>query len=251
MLVKRIIPCLDMKDGRVVKGRNFQNLANAGDPLILAKKYNNEGADELAFLDISATLEKRRIREELVEMVAREIFIPFTVGGGISTVEDMRRVLVRGADKVSVNSAAVLNSELISEAANTFGSQCVVLAVDAKKCSGKWEVFIKGGREWTGWDALEWIKNAVKLGAGEILLTSIDTDGMTGGFNIEYTKKIAEMVNVPVIASGGAGKLEDFRDVLTEGEADAALAASVFHFGKYTIGQVKDYLKRNNLLIRE
>ena len=250
MLSKRIIPCLDVKSGRVVKGTNFVGLRDAGDPVELAKKYDDERADELVFLDITASHEGRGTMVEVAKNCASQVFIPFTVGGGIRTVEDMRVMLSAGADKISVNSAAVKNPEIISEGANKFGSQCIVLAVDAKRKDIGWEIYINGGRTPTGLDCIEWIRKAVELGAGEILLTSMDADGTKAGFDIELTRAVSESVNVPVIASGGAGELEHFYNVLTAGKADAVLAASVFHYGKYTIRQVKDYLKNRGVEVR-
>jgi len=251
MLAKRIIPCLDVKDGRVVKGINFVNLRDAGDPVEQARVYDREGADELVFLDISATPDGRRTTAEMVRRVADQVFLPLTVGGGIRTVEDMRTILLAGADKVSVNSAAVARPEVLSEGASRFGSQCVVLAIDARRrADGGWEVYTHGGRTPTGIDAIEGAKRAVELGAGEILLTSMDADGTLAGYDIELTRAIVEAVNVPVIASGGAGTLEHFAEVLTEGKADAALAASLFHDKKLTVGTVKEYLLERGLPIR-
>ena len=251
MLTKRIIPCLDVKSGRVVKGTNFVGLRDAGDPVELAKKYDEERADELVFLDITASHEGRGTMVEVAKNCAAQVFIPFTVGGGIRTVDDMRVMLKAGADKISVNSAAIKNPALISEGAKKFGSQCIVLAVDAKNCGeDKWEVYINGGRTPTGLDCLEWIKKGVALGAGEILLTSMDADGTKDGYDIPLTRAVSESVNVPVIASGGAGELEHFLKVLIDGKADAVLAASVFHYGKYTIRQVKDYLKKYGVEVR-
>ena len=251
MLTKRIIPCLDVKNGRVVKGTNFVGLRDAGDPVELAKKYDDERADELVFLDITASHEGRGTMVEVAKNCAAQVFIPFTVGGGIRTVDDMRVMLKAGADKISVNSAAIKNPELISEGAKKFGSQCIVLAVDAKSCGDdKWEVYINGGRTPTGLDCLEWIQKAVKLGAGEILLTSMDADGTKDGYDIPLTRAVSESVNVPVIASGGAGELEHFLKVLIDGKADAVLAASVFHYGKYTIRQVKEYLQKHGVEVR-
>ena len=254
MLSKRIIPCLDVKDGRVVKGTNFIGLRDAGDPIELAKKYDEERADELVFLDITASHEKRGTIVDIARDCASQVFIPFTVGGGIRTVEDMREILKAGADKISVNSAAVKNPEIIREGAQKFGSQCIVLAVDAKRTNDddklRWEVYVNGGRRPTGIDCIEWVKRAVNLGAGEILLTSMDADGTKDGYDIELNRAVSEAVNVPVIASGGAGELEHFYKVLTEGKADAVLAASVFHYGKYTIRQVKDYLKQRGVEVR-
>lgn len=250
MLKKRIIPCLDVKDGRVVKGTNFINLQDAGDPVELAAFYDREGADEVVFLDITASAEGRKTTVEMVRRAAREVFIPLTVGGGISSIEDIRNLLMAGADKVSLNTAAVQNPDLIYEGARRFGSQCIVLACDAKRKEKGWEVYIHGGRTATGIDALEWIDRAVKLGAGEILLTSMDADGTKDGYDVELTRAVAESVNVPVIASGGAGKMEHFKEIFQEGRADAALAASVFHYGTYSIRQVKQYLRREGIEIR-
>lgn len=252
MLTKRIIPCLDVKGGRVVKGTNFVGLRDAGDPVELAKKYDDERADELVFLDITASHEGRGTMVEVAKNCAAQVFIPFTVGGGIRTAEDMRVMLKAGADKISVNSAAVKNPEIISDGAKKFGSQCVVLAVDAKRRenSSSWEIYVNGGRTPTGLDCIDWVKKAVGLGAGEILLTSMDADGTKDGYDIELTRAVSESVNVPVIASGGAGEMEHFYKVLTEGKADAVLAASVFHYGKYTIRQVKEYLKSRGVEVR-
>ncbi|MBR6712759.1 MAG: imidazole glycerol phosphate synthase subunit HisF [Selenomonadaceae bacterium] len=250
MLTKRIIPCLDVKAGRVVKGTNFIGLRDAGDPVELAKRYDLERADELVFLDITASHEGRGTMVEVAKSCASQVFIPFTVGGGIRTVEDMRVMLAAGADKISVNSAAVKNPQLISDGAKRFGSQCIVLAVDAKRSDSGWEVYVNGGRKPTGLDCLEWIRRGVALGAGEILLTSMDADGTKDGYDIELTRAVSEAVNVPVIASGGAGELEHFYDVLTVGKADAVLAASVFHYGKYTIRQVKEYLRGRGVEVR-
>lgn len=250
MLTKRIIPCLDVKAGRVVKGTNFVGLRDAGDPVELAKRYDLERADELVFLDITASHEGRGTMVEVAQNCAAQVFIPFTVGGGIRTVEDMRVMLAAGADKISVNSAAVKNPELISEGAKRFGSQCVVLAVDAKRSNNGWEIYINGGRKPTGIDCLEWVRRGVALGAGEILLTSMDADGTKDGYDIELTRAVSEAVNVPVIASGGAGELAHFYDVLVDGKADAVLAASVFHYGKYTIRQVKEYLRGRGVEVR-
>ena len=252
MLTKRIIPCLDVKEGRVVKGTNFVGLRDAGDPIELAKRYDSERADELVFLDITASHEKRGTMVDVAKNCAAQVFIPFTVGGGIRTVEDMRKMLKAGADKISINSAAVKNPELISEGAKKFGSQCVVLAVDAKRREDDsgWEIFLNGGRTPTGIDCLDWVKKAVELGAGEILLTSMDADGTKDGYDIDLTRAVSEAVNVPVIASGGAGELKHFLQVLVDGKADAVLAASVFHYGKYTIREVKDYLKSHGVEVR-
>jgi len=251
VLAKRIIPCLDVKEGRVVKGVNFVNLRDAGDPVENAKIYNDEGADELVFLDITASVEKRKTMVEVVGRVAEKVFMPFTVGGGISSLEDISSLLNAGCDKVSINTAAVKRPEFIKEASDKFGTQCIVVAIDAKKQkSGNWEVFINGGRTPTGKDAIEWAKKVVSLGAGEILLTSMDRDGTKDGYDIELTKKISEAITIPVIASGGCGTLEHFREALTEGKADAALAASVFHFKEFSIKQVKEYLKSKNVEMR-
>lgn len=255
MLAKRIIPCLDIRDGRVVKGVNFVNLRDAGDPVEQAKRYEAEGADELVFLDISATPEGRATTVELVAQVAAQVFMPFTVGGGIRTVEDIRRLLLAGADKVSVNSAAVRHPELLTEAAERFGSQCIVLAIDAKRVSPpgappRWEVYISGGRIPTGLDAVAWAVEGVKRGAGEILLTSIDADGTLQGYDLELTRVIVEAVPVPVIASGGAGKPEHFAQVLRDAGADAALAASLFHDGILSIPELKTYLHQQGIPVR-
>jgi len=251
MHTKRIIPCLDVKDGRVVKGTNFVGLRDAGNPVELASFYDKELADELIFLDITASSDERNTMVEMVEQTASQIFIPFTVGGGIRTVEDIRKMLKAGADKVSLNTAAIKNPDLIREGAKRYGRQCIVLAVDARQTGiDKWEVYINGGRTPTGLDVIEWVKKATDLGAGEILLTSMDQDGVKDGYDIPLTRAVSEAVDVPVIASGGAGELEHFYDVLTLGKADAVLAASVFHFGKFTVGQVKEYLKSRGVEVR-
>ncbi|MEW5933417.1 MAG: imidazole glycerol phosphate synthase subunit HisF [Bacillota bacterium] len=251
MLARRIIPCLDVDGGRVVKGVRFGDLRDAGDPVELARDYAREGADELVFLDISASWEKRQIALEVVERVAAHVFIPFTVGGGISTLQDMRALLCRGADRVAVNSAAVEDPGLLARAADHLGSQCVVLAIDARRRGpGRWEVFTHGGRRPTGLEAVEWACRGVELGAGEILLTSMDRDGTQAGFDVELTRAVAEAVSVPVIASGGAGRLEHFRDVLTEGRASAALAASLFHYRTLTVPAVKEFLLRQGVPVR-
>ena len=251
MLAKRIIPCLDVKDGRVVKGVHFVSLRDAGDPVEQARLYDQMGADELVFLDISATPEGRATTAEMVRRVADQVFLPFTVGGGIRTVDDMRRLLLAGADKVSVNSAAVRDPEILTAGARRFGSQCIVLAIDARrKPEGGWEVVISGGRIPTGLDAVAWAKRGVALGAGEILLTSMDADGTLNGYDLELTRAVADAVDVPVIASGGAGKLEHFAEVLTVGGADAALAASLFHDKVLTIGEVKEYLRARGVPVR-
>lgn len=253
MHTKRIIPCLDVKDGRVVKGVNFVDLKDAGDPVEIAKAYNAAGADELVFLDITATTDDRATVAEMVRKVAACVFIPFTVGGGIRTVEDFRRILREGADKVGVNSAAINRPELIQEAAEVFGSQCVVVALDCKKREdgSGWNIYKNGGQVDTGLDAIEWAQKVEALGAGEILLTSMDFDGTKAGYDIELTRAIADAVSIPVIASGGAGKIEDFKAALTEGHADAALAASLFHFKELEIKDVKQYLKEQGVPVRE
>lgn len=250
MLAKRIIPCLDIKDGRVVKGVNFLNLRDAGDPVEQARLYDEQGADELVFLDISATQEGRRTTLDLVGRVADTVFMPLTVGGGIRTVEEMHALLLAGADKVSVNSAAVKRPELLSEGAARFGAQCVVLAIDARRAGSGWEVYVNGGRVPTGIDAVEWAVRGVELGAGEILLTSMDADGTLAGFDLELTRRIAEAVPVPVIASGGAGTVSHFAEVLRQGKADAALAASLFHDGKLKIAELKKELQLQNIPVR-
>jgi imidazole glycerol-phosphate synthase subunit HisF len=250
MLAKRIIPCLDIKDGRVVKGVNFINLRDAGDPVEQARVYDEQGADELVFLDISATHEGRRTTLELVGRVAETVFMPLTVGGGIREVQDMRNLLLAGADKISLNSAAVKRPELLSEGAARFGAQCIVLAIDARRTESSWQVYVNGGRVPTGIDAVEWALRGVELGAGEILLTSMDADGTLAGYDLELTSKIAEAVSVPVIASGGAGTPSHFAEVLTEGKADAALAASLFHDGKLKIPDLKRDLQNRNVPVR-
>ena len=253
MHTKRIIPCLDVKDGKVVKGINFKDLINVGDPVELGKYYYEAGADELVFLDVTATHEGRGIMEKVVEKVAENIFIPFTVGGGICSIEDIKRILRAGADKVSLNSAAVKDKQLIKSGSYYFGNQCIVLAVDAKrnKEMSRWEVMVNGGRINTGIDALKWIEEAVKLGAGEILLTSMDADGTKRGFDIELTRAVNNIVNVPVIASGGAGKKEDFYEVFKYAKVDAALAASLFHYNQLEILELKDYLRSKKIDVRE
>ncbi|ADH61491.1 imidazoleglycerol phosphate synthase, cyclase subunit [Thermoanaerobacter mathranii subsp. mathranii str. A3] len=252
MLAKRIIPCLDVKDGRVVKGVNFLNLKDAGDPVRIASEYNELGADELVFLDITASYEKRKIMIEVVKRTSEKVFIPLTVGGGISDLDDIRDILRAGADKVSINTQAVKQPTLIRQAAVRFGSQCVVVAIDAKRRSdgSGFDVYINGGRVNTGLDAVEWAKKVESLGAGEILLTSMDKDGTKDGYDIELTQRISEAVNIPVIASGGAGKKEHFKEVFTEGKADAALAASVFHYRELEIKEVKKYLKEEGIPVR-
>lgn len=251
MYTKRIIPCLDVKDGRVVKGVNFVNLIDAGDPVMVAKAYDAAGADEVVFLDITASSDNRKTVVDMVRRVAENVFIPFTVGGGIRTVEDFRLLLREGADKISVNSAAIMNPNLIAEAADKFGSQCVVVAIDAKRrADGGFNIFKNGGRIDMGMDAVEWAIKAEKLGAGEILLTSMDCDGTKAGYDIALTKAISSAVKIPVIASGGAGKLKHFYDALTEGGAEAALAASLFHFKELEIKEVKEYLRSRNVSVR-
>ena len=252
MFTKRIIPCLDVHAGRVVKGVNFVELKDAGDPVEIAKAYDKAGADELVFLDITASSDARETVVDLVREVAKCVFIPFTVGGGIRTVEDFRTLLREGADKISINSSAINTPELISEAAAKFGSQCVVVAIDAKKRAdgSGWNVYKNGGRVDVGLDAVEWAQKVEKLGAGEILLTSMDGDGTKNGYDLELTRTIAEHVSIPVIASGGAGKIEHFKEALTEGKADAALAASLFHYKELEIRQVKEYLQREDVPVR-
>lgn len=263
MLARRIIPCLDIKDGRVVKGTSFVGLRDAGDPLELAQRYNEQSADELVFLDINASKENRGTTIELATRLARELFIPFTIGGGISSLEDMHSLVTAGADKVSVNSSAIRNPKLITEGAKRFGSQCIVVAIDARKRNlnsqkqdtkdkiSKWEVFSHGGSLATGLDAVAWAGEMEARGAGEILLTSMDADGHQDGFELDLTAAISGKLNIPVIASGGGGTFEHFLDALTIGKADAVLAASVFHYGKYTVSEVKEYLSQNNIPIRK
>jgi cyclase len=255
MLAKRIIPCLDVDRGRVVKGIRFTSLVDAGDPVEQGKRYDTEGADELVFLDITASSDRREIVAGLVRRVADEVFIPFTVGGGLSSVEDIRAVLRAGADKVSLNTAAVKRPELIGEGASIFGSQCIVVAIDARRrdagdASKGWEVFTHGGREAVGWDALEWAVRVEGLGAGEILLTSMDRDGSRDGYDLELLSAVSSAVGIPVIASGGAGRLEHFHEALTTGGTSAVLAASLFHFGDYKIADVKDYLRARGVIVR-
>ena len=251
MLAKRIIPCLDVRDGRVVKGVNFVNIRDAGDPVELAKYYSDQGADEIVFLDITATSDARDTVADVVERTAAQVFVPLTVGGGIRTLEDFQRLLRAGADKISVNSAAVARPELISEAAERLGSQCVVLAVDARsRGAGTWEVVVAGGRKPTGMDLIEWVKKGEALGAGEILLTSMDADGTKAGFDLAMTKAVTNAVSIPVIASGGCGSLAHFAEVFEETGCDAALAASLFHFGELTVPQVKEYLETRQIPVR-
>ena len=255
MLAKRIIPCLDVDRGRVVKGRRFVSLVDAGDPIEQAKRYDAEGADELTFLDITASSDNREIVSELVRRVADEVFIPLTVGGGLRSLKDVRAILRSGADKISLNTPAVETPELISEGAAVFGSQCIVVAIDARRraamdANAGWEVYTHGGRHNVGWDAVEWAVRAEQLGAGEILLTSMDCDGTRDGYDIELTRTIVDAVRIPVIASGGAGKLEHFVEALTTGGASAVLAASLFHFGEFTIPEVKRYLRERGVVVR-
>jgi cyclase len=250
MLAKRIIPCLDVDKGRVVKGVKFQNLRDAGDPVEVAKGYEEQSADELVFLDITASAEERKIMIEVVQRVAETIFIPFTVGGGVSSLEDIRTLLSAGADKVSINTAAVKNPQLIYESAKRFGSQCIVVAIDAKRSERGWEVYIHGGRTPTGLDAVEWAKRVEGLGAGEILLTSMDADGTKKGYDIELCRAVASAVSIPVIASGGAGTMEHFYEVFTQTNVDAALAASLFHFKEVSIPELKAYLKNKGVHVR-
>ena len=251
MLAKRIIPCLDIDGGRVVKGVNFVGLVDAGGPVEIAKAYDKIGADEIVFLDITASSDGRKTAVDILRRAGEQVFLPLTVGGGIRSVEDFRTLLAAGADKIAVNSAAVRAPSLIEEAAARFGSQCVVLAVDAKRNGrGSWDVYLNGGRVNTGLDAIEWIEKAVSLGAGEVLLTSMDRDGTKAGYDLELTRRAAEAVGVPVIASGGAGKMQDFADVLTEGKADAALAASLFHFQEIGMKELKEYLAARGIPVR-
>ncbi len=253
MLAKRIIPCLDIKAGRIVKGIRFLRLKDAGDPVEAARRYEEEGADELVFLDITASHEGRDTRSDLAARVAQVIFIPFTVGGGIKSIGEIRKILLAGADKISINTAAVRNPPLIAEGARRFGSQCIVVAIDAKRAAGKrkrWEVYLHGGRTPTGIDAVAWAKKAARLGAGEILLTSMDRDGTKDGYDLELTKAVAEAVSIPVIASGGAGSLKHLVEAVTKGRADAVLAASIFHYRKYTVPQAKRYLKTHGVPVR-
>ena len=248
---KRIIPCLDVKDGRVVKGVNFVGLKDAGDPIEVAKRYNQEGADEITFLDITASSDNRDTIVDIVKEVAKEVFIPLTVGGGIRKLDDIYKLLNVGCDKVSINSSAVSNPDFINEASKRFGSQCIVVAIDVKKTGNSWSVYVKGGREDTGLDALEWAKEVAKRGAGEILLTSMDADGTKAGFDLEITHLISNAVNIPVIASGGAGTMDHIKDVFIKGSADAALAASIFHFKEIEINDLKAYLQKEKVEVRQ
>ncbi|MFL1455185.1 imidazole glycerol phosphate synthase subunit HisF [Marinobacter sp. GN3S48] len=255
-LAKRIIPCLDVDKGRVVKGVNFVDIRDAGDPVEVARKYNEQGADEITFLDITASHESRDTTYETVERMAAEVFIPLTVGGGVRTVEDIRKLLNAGADKVSINTAAVFNPEFVREAADRFGSQCIVVAIDAKRVSAegeapRWEIFTHGGRKPTGLDAVEWARKMTTLGAGELLLTSMDRDGTKIGFDLGLTRAVSDAVSVPVIASGGVGELQHLADGVTEGGADAVLAASIFHFGQHTIPEAKAFMKAQGIEVRE
>ena len=250
MLAKRIIPCLDIKNGRVVKGVNFVGLRDAGDPVELAKRYNEQSADELVFLDITATNEKRDLILNLASRLARELFIPFTIGGGISKIEHIRDIVTAGADKVSINSAAVRTPELISQGAEQFGSQCIVVALDVKKTGDSWHIFTHSGTRDTGMDAVEWAQEIERRGAGEIMLTSMDSDGVQDGYDLEINALISQAVGIPVIASGGCGKLEHFVSAVNEGKADAVLAASVFHYGTYTVRQVKEYMDQAGIPVR-
>jgi len=251
MLSKRIIPCLDVKDGRVVKGVNFVNLRDAGDPVEIAKKYSDEGADEICFLDITASNEERKTMIDVVERTAGQVFVPLTVGGGVRTLEDIRQMLLAGADKVSINTAAVNNPDFVKEAADKFGSQCIVVAIDARNCGeDKWEVFTHGGRNGTGIDAVEWAKKMEDYGAGEILLTSMDKDGTKSGYDLPLTKTISRSLTIPIIASGGAGDLQHLSDGVKLGEADAVLVASIFHYGEYTIKEAKDFMNHQGISVR-
>jgi imidazole glycerol-phosphate synthase subunit HisF len=254
MLAKRIIPCLDVTAGRVVKGVNFLELKDAGDPVEIAKRYDDQGADELTFLDITASSDGRDLILHIIEAVANQVFIPLTVGGGVRQVDDVRRLLNAGADKVSINTSAVTNPQLVKDAADRFGSQCIVVAIDAKQVQGgdnpRWEVFTHGGRKATGLDAIEWAKHMESLGAGEILLTSMDRDGTKSGFDLGVTRRIADSIGIPVIASGGVGNLQHLVDGVLQGHADAVLAASIFHFGEYTVPQAKELMRKNGIEVR-
>jgi cyclase len=249
-LAKRIIPCLDVTDGRVVKGVNFVELRDAGDPVEIARRYDEQGADELTFLDITASSDNRGLILHIIEQVASQVFIPLTVGGGVRAVEDVRRLLNAGADKVSMNTAAVVNPQLVADASGRFGSQCIVVAIDAKRVGDHWEVFTHGGRKPTGLNAVEWAKKMVELGAGELLLTSMDRDGTKSGFDLELTRAISDAVDVPIIASGGVGNLDHLVDGVKQGGADAVLAASIFHFGEYSVDQAKHYMADHGIEVR-
>jgi cyclase len=249
-LAKRIIPCLDVTDGRVVKGVNFLELRDAGDPVEIAKRYDDQGADELTFLDITASSDNRGLLLEIIEQVASQVFIPLTVGGGVREVDDVRRLLNAGADKVSINTSAVLNPQLVADAANRFGSQCIVVAIDAKQVGDHWEVFTHGGRKVTGIDAVEWARKMVTLGAGELLVTSMDRDGTKIGFNLPLNRAISDAVDVPIIASGGVGNLLHLVEGVQEGGADAVLAASIFHYGEFTVRQAKEYMRDHGIEVR-
>ena len=250
MISKRIIPCFDVRNGMVVKGTKFENIKEVSEPVVLAKKYNEMGADELVFYDITASFEERKLFTEVVEKIANEVFIPLTVGGGINSVEDFSRVLKAGADKVSINSSAVSNPQLISDAAKKFGSQCVVLSIDVKRVEGKFMVFVKGGRENTGLEAIEWAKRGEELGAGELVVNSMDSDGVKNGFDKKLLEAISKVVTIPIIASGGAGNMEHFKDVFEVKGVDAGLAASIFHFGEVEIPELKKYLKEQGVAVR-
>jgi len=250
MLAKRIIPCLDVTNGRVVKGTNFVELKDAGDPVEIARRYNEEGADELTLLDITASSDNRDLILHIIEAVASEVFIPLTVGGGVRVVGDVQRLLNAGADKVSINTSAILNPQLVKDAADRYGSQCIVVAIDSKRVGDHWEVFTHGGRNATGLDAIEWAKKMESLGAGELLLTSMDRDGTKSGFDLELTRAISDAVNIPIIASGGVGTLQHLVDGVQLGRADAVLAASIFHFGEYRIDEAKRYMKQHGIEVR-
>lgn len=250
MLAKRIIPCLDVTAGRVVKGVNFVELKDAGDPVEIAKRYNDAGADELTFLDITATSDDRDLILHIIESVAEQVFIPLTVGGGVRKVEDVRRLLNAGADKVGINTAAVTNPQLVADASSYFGSQCIVVAIDSKRVGDHWEIFTHGGRKATGLDAVEWAKKMEEMGAGELLLTSMDRDGTKSGFDLELTRAISDAVDIPIIASGGVGNLQHLVDGVKQGHADAVLAASIFHFGEYTVDEAKRYMKQHGVEVR-
>ncbi len=251
MLTKRIIPCLDVTAGRVVKGVNFVELKDAGDPVEIARRYNDQGADELTFLDITASSDQRDLILNIIEDVSSQVFIPLTVGGGVRTVEDVRRLLNAGADKVSINTSAVTNPQLVADASSRYGSQCIVVAIDAKQVSlGRWEIFTHGGRNATGLEVIEWARKMAQLGAGEILLTSMDKDGTKSGFDLELTRAVSDAVNIPVIASGGVGNLQHLADGVQQGHADAVLAASIFHYGEYTVQQAKKFMSERNIPVR-